>query len=215
MSIVGCHNMMLSADGTVKLGDFAGSSLDGSRPTVDYEARSKLPGNDEPDEISDRFALGSAIFEMATGLAPYQDRSWREVHGLFKREKFPRLTSMPELDRIIRKCWMQEYRTTQEVVRDLEDVTYEDFDSSSTLVESQESLNLDLEESSPDRQPSTKHTYVEHAKNPRHKPRKYELDPEQWDKKRTHGREKKRDDKGGGLLPKLFSWRSYTYHVRV
>jgi len=42
MSIVGCHNMMLSADGTVKLGDFAGSSLDGSRPTVDYEARSKL-----------------------------------------------------------------------------------------------------------------------------------------------------------------------------
>ncbi|KAE9363652.1 kinase-like protein [Stipitochalara longipes BDJ] len=212
---VGCHNMMLSADGTVKLGDFAGSSINKSQPTVDYEVRSKLPGIDEPDQVSDRFALGSAMFEMATGLAPYQDKCWREVHGLFKRGKFPRLKGMPELDQIIRKCWMQGYKTTQEVVRDLEDLAYEDFDSSSTLVDSQESLNLEPEDSTPGRQPSTKHAYVEHAKTPRHKPRKYELDPEKWDKKRSHGRGKKMDDKGVGLLPKFFSWRSYAYHIRV
>ena len=71
--------MMLSADDTVKLGDFAGSSLNGSIPTVDYEIRSKLPGTDEPDEISDIFGLGSAIWEMATGLPPYHDKTWREV----------------------------------------------------------------------------------------------------------------------------------------
>jgi len=212
---VGCHNMMLAADGTVKLGDFAGSSLDGSQPTVESEVRSKLPGTYEPDEISDRFAFGSAVFEMATGSAPYQDRSWREVHGLFKRNKFPRVKNMPELDQIIRRCWMQEYETTQEVVRDLKRLADEDVDLSSTLVDSQESLNIEPEEVSPDRQAATKYTYVEHAKSPRRKPRKYGPDPEKWDKKRGHGKEKKRDDKGVGLLDKLFNLRSYTYHVRV
>jgi len=214
---VGCHNMMLSADGTVKLGDFAGSSLLGSRPTVECEVRSKLPGTDEPDEISDRFALGSAMFEMATGSPPYQDRSWREVHGLFKRRNFPRLESMRDLDQIIRRCWMQEYETTQDVVRDLGRLKAadEDIETSSTLVDSQESLSLEPEGSSPDRQPATKYTYVEHANNPRRKPRKYGPEPEKWDKKRGQEREKKREDKGGGFLGKLFHLRSYTYHVRV
>ena len=110
---------------------------------------------------------------------------------------------------------MQEYDTTREVIRDLKRLADEDIDSSSTLVDSQESLNLEPEESSHDRQPATNYTYVEHAKNPRRKPRKYALDPEKWDKKRGHGREKKRDDKGGGFLDKLFHLRSYTYHVRV
>ena len=71
--------MLLSSDDTVKLGDFAGSSIDGSPSTVDYEVRSKLPGSDEPDEISDIFALGSAMWEMATGSPPYEEKSWREV----------------------------------------------------------------------------------------------------------------------------------------
>lgn len=212
MSIVGCHNMMLSADGTVKLGDFAGSSFRGSAPTVDYENRSKLPGTEEPDQISDVFALGSAIFEMATGSAPYEDKSWREVHGLYKRGKFPRVKSMPDLDRIIRKCWMQEYDTAQEVVDDLEEITVDFFESSSTLVASQRSLDLEPQTPVSDRQ--AKHNYVEHAKNPRHKPRNYDLDTEKWDRRRSHGREKK-EDKGGGFFPRLFSWPSYTYHVRV
>ncbi|PMD50486.1 kinase-like protein [Hyaloscypha bicolor E] len=212
---VGCHNMMLSADGTVKLGDFAGSSLDGSPPTVDYEVRSKLPGINAPNQLSDIFALGSGIWEMATGQPPYSDKTWREVHGLYKRAKFPRLKRIPELDRVIRKCWTQGYNSAQELVDDLEDVAYQGFESSSTLVDSQEYLNLEPQELSPDREAAAKYKYVEHAKTPRHKPRKYDPDPDKWDKKRSRGREKKRDDKGVGFLPKLFSWRSYTYHVRV
>jgi hypothetical protein len=204
--------MMLSADGTVKLGDFAGSSIDGSTPTVDYEVRSKLPRSDEPDEISDIFALGSAIWEMATGLAPYVDKTWREVHGLFKRNRFPRLKSMPELDCVIRKCWMQGYNSAQEVVYDLESAC-DDFETSSTLVDSMESLNLEPKEGPPSRQ-AAKYKYVEHAKNPRRKPRTYDLDPDKGDRRRSHGREKK-EDKGVGLLPKLFGWRSYIYHIRV
>jgi hypothetical protein len=210
MVIVGCHNMMLSADGTVKVGDFAGSSIDGSAPTVDYEIRSKLPRSGEPDEISDIFALGSAIWEMATGWAPYADKTWREVHGLYKRGRFERLRSMPELDSIIRKCWMQGYSSAQEVVYDLE-ATCDDFDTSSTLVDSMESLNLEPKESLPNRE-AARYKYV---KNPQRKPRTYNLDPDKRDRRRSQGREKKKDEKGVGLLPKLFSWRSYTYHVRV
>jgi len=213
---VGCHNMMLSADGTVKLGDFAGSSIDGSPATVDYDVRSKLPRTDEPDEISDIYALASAMWEMATGSAPYEDKTWREVHGLFKRSRFPKLKSMPDLDWIIRKCWMQGYSSTQEVVCDLEAACADFTDSSSTLVDSTESLNLELmKESVPDRQASSKHTHIKHAKTLRHKPRTYELDSEKWNKKRSHGREKDKGDKSGGLLQKIFGWRSYTYHIRV
>jgi len=212
---VGCHNMILSTDGTVKLGDFAGSSLDGSTPTVDYEVRSKLPGIVEPDEMSDLFAMGSAMWEMATGLPPYNDRSWREVSGLYKRNRFQTLKSMSDLDRIIKKCWNQGYKSAQELAYELEVAACIDFDSSSTLVDSTESLNLEENESSPDRRGPTKHTYVEHAKNPRHKPRTYGLDPDKKDRRRSEGRGKQKEDKSGGFLPKLFRWSSYTYHIRV
>lgn len=203
---------MLSAEGTVKLGDFAGSFIDGSPPTVDYEVRSKLPGIVEPDQISDLFALGSALFEMATGLPPYHDKPWREVQGHFKRGRFPKLKSIPELDRIIRKCWTQEYKRAQEVADELE-AALSDFDSSSTLVDSTESLSR--EPMSHDRQASEKHNTLKHAKTPRHKPRTHDLDPDRWDRKRSNGRAKKREDKSGGLLPKVFQWGSYTYSFRV
>lgn len=211
---VGCHNMMLSANDTVKLGDFAGSSIDGSPSTVDYEIRSKLPGVEEPDEISDIFAFGSAMWEMATGRPPYDDRSWREVHGLYKRGKFPRLRSIPELDRIIRKCWEQKYTRAQDVVHELE-VDFADLESLSATT-TQESLDFDpAKQSLPDRQPASKHRYVEHANNPRHSPRTYDLDQNRWNQKRSHRKEKKLDEKNVGFLSKPFTWLSYTYQIRI
>jgi hypothetical protein len=201
--------MLLSANNTVKLGDFAGSSIDGSPSTVDYEVRSKIPSASEPDEISDIFALGSAVWEMATGSPPYEDLSWREVQGLYKRGKFPRLKSMPDLDRIIRKCWQQRYPRAQDVVYDLEGSCV-DLESSSTS----DSQEHDFESSkSPraDRQPATKHKYVDHAINPRHRPRNSH--PDKWNKKASHRKEKQREDKSVGFFTKPFSWLSYTYGV--
>jgi len=206
---VGCHNMLLSADDTVKLGDFAGSSIDGLPSTVDYEVKSKLPNAGEPSQITDIFALGSAMWEMATGSPPYEELSWREVRGLYKRGKFPRLKSMPELDRIIRKCWQQRYRRAQDVVDDLE-ATCAGFEATSTSA-SQESLEFDPSKPSrSERQPYTKHTYVDHAKNPRHRPRAYNFD--KGNKKPTR-KEKQREEKSVGFFTKSFGWLSYTYGV--
>jgi len=118
---VGCHNMLLSPkNDTVKLADFSGSSVDGSDLTVDYEFWSKLPGSDEPSQVADIFALGSTIFEMSTGSPPYENKSWREVHGLYKRSEFPDVSSIRHLGPIILKCWNQKYNTASEILDDLE-----------------------------------------------------------------------------------------------
>ena len=113
--------MLLSLkNDTVKLADFSGSSVDGSPLAVDYEPWSKLPGSDEPSQIADIFAMGSAIYEMATGSPPYENKSWREVHGLYKRSKFPEVRGIRHLGPIIRKCWNQEYNTANGILDDLE-----------------------------------------------------------------------------------------------
>jgi serine/threonine protein kinase len=113
--------MLLSLNhDTVKLADFSGSSVHGSPLMVDYESWSKLPGSDEPSQIADLFALGSAIFEMVTGSPPYENKSWSEVQGLYKQSKFPDVSGIGHLGPIILKCWNQEYHTADAIVCDLE-----------------------------------------------------------------------------------------------
>jgi len=211
---VGCHNMLLSAEGTVKIGDFAGSSIDGSSATVDYEVRSKLAVAGEPNEVSDIFALGSAMWEMAMGSPPFKDESWREVHGLYKRGKFPKLKSMPELGRIIRNCWEQRYHSAQDVVYDLE-AAYPGLDSRSSTSGFLESLEFEASKlSPPDRESPSKHKYVEHATNHRHKSRKYEPDADRWNERHSHKKERNREDRSAGFFSKLFK-PAYTYQIRA
>jgi len=221
---VGCHNMLLSSDNTLKLADFAGSSINGSPSTVNYEVRSRSPGVDEPNELSDIFALGSAIWEMATGSPPYQDKPWREVRGLYKRGKFPKLKSIPELGNIIRKCWeqssQQSYKSAQEVVDDIEglfpqfDTGNLNSDSSQTLVGSDTSLRTAF-----DREPPDKYQYVNRATTKHgHKSRLHDIESERWNEKpEKYGskqkEKKKKSEKRTGLLDWLRP--SYTYRIRA
>jgi len=163
---VGCHNMLLDSTDSVKLADFAGSSVDGSVATVGYEIRSRLPGADEPNEMTDIFALGSAMYEMATGKRPYEDKSAREVQNLYKRGRFPKLSEIPDLGRVIENCWQQLYGSAREVVDDLDNINSRQ-PQPSRLEEKPTKL-------SPDREAPS--TYFHHGSTRRQKPRRY--DPE-------------------------------------
>jgi serine/threonine protein kinase len=112
--------MLLDAKDDLKLADFAGSSIDGSEASVNYEVRSRLPGISKPTEKSDIFALGSALFELATGSPPYSGESNKAVQNLYKKLKFADVSMLPELGPIIKKCWRQGYGTTVEVVEALD-----------------------------------------------------------------------------------------------
>jgi len=122
---VGCHNMLLDHNGVLKIGDFAGSSVDSCRfaSTVDYEVGSKLPGAGEPTERTDIFALGSAMYEMITRITPYQGFSYTEVQRRFKQGKYPNeFGEFCVLGRIIKTCWGQggrDYDSAEQVLNDI------------------------------------------------------------------------------------------------
>src|SRR6266487_3438618 len=115
--------MLLDWSDTLKLADFAGSSIDGSDTSVTYELRSRLPGIKKPSKKSDIFALGSSMYELATGHPPYDGESYRNVQNFYKKGVFPAdVQKIPELGPIINKCWLQNYETAWDVLGALKNV---------------------------------------------------------------------------------------------
>jgi serine/threonine protein kinase len=111
--------MLLDVNSSVKLADFAGSSIDGSPATVNYEVRSRLPGMLAPSKQSDIFALGCAIYEMATGVRPYEEKAYKVVQQLYAKKTFPDTADIEGLGGIIWNCWWQRFDNVGEIVRDL------------------------------------------------------------------------------------------------
>ena len=124
--LVGCHNMVLDDRDNVKLCDFAGSSLDGSKPLVCCHTRSRIPGRDKTDELTDIFALGSAMYELITTHEPYEDMHEWEVDQQYTKAIFPTLPQgqaykrVASIFRVARRCWKLHVESADEVVRLLE-----------------------------------------------------------------------------------------------
>jgi serine/threonine protein kinase len=118
---VGPHNFLLDVDLSLKICDFGGSSLDGSRATVAPGVRYRLPSlawrNIQPATIKeDLFALGSTIYFITTGHAPYSELTDDdELEKLYKDGVFPELGGVPFAE-ITALCWRQETESAKMII---------------------------------------------------------------------------------------------------
>jgi len=122
---VGCHNMLLDSAGNLRLCDFSGCSIDGKDASVCYEPWSQLPSADMPNKRADIFALGSAMYEMATGHVPYQNLPEYEISRNYEELRFPEDYPANREERlwtIIKACWTGDHKTADEVVRHIEHI---------------------------------------------------------------------------------------------
>ena len=129
---ISCTNFFLDRHGNLKLGDFAGSSIDGSLSLVCYSSTHILPDplyfSSVADGVaisteSEIFAFGSALYEMVTGSVPYADLAEEEVERLYILKTFPETTGLV-LGRVISNCWRVEYKNMSDVLMSIEDYGY-------------------------------------------------------------------------------------------
>ncbi|KAL6155012.1 hypothetical protein ACJQWK_01245 [Exserohilum turcicum] len=114
-----CSNVFLTKGLDAKLGDFGGSSLDGSNLLVAITESHQYPGV-LLSTHADIFALGSVIYHIMTGTAPYHGRSDEQIVRLFQKGEFPSTTSLGPVGQVITKCWQAKYDSAEDVRDDIE-----------------------------------------------------------------------------------------------
>jgi serine/threonine protein kinase/tetratricopeptide (TPR) repeat protein len=135
-------NVMLTRDGRVKVLDFglakdiAGNLATGATMTSDGHTQAGLvmgtPAYMSPEQISGRpldhrtdiFSLGVVLYEMATGLRPFQGASSAELLSALLRDNPAPVTELradlpADLARIIRRCLEKDPRHRMQTARDV------------------------------------------------------------------------------------------------
>lgn len=117
---VGPHNLLLDAGLDLKIADFGGSSVDNSSTNIRPGTRYTGPDlgwnwKTPPTPDNDIFSLGSTIYYIVTGEAPFDDVPSHEVEKRYRAREFPGLTGVPCAD-VIRRCWHQELRSAEAVI---------------------------------------------------------------------------------------------------
>jgi len=110
-------NFLLDADLSLKIADFGSSSLDGSRPSGCASTRFITPDftfRTPPTVQEDLYALGSTMYNIMTGKAPYQELESDEVERRYCAQDFPDITDIP-CGKIIQRCWRSDVVSAQEV----------------------------------------------------------------------------------------------------
>lgn len=113
-----CNNIFLDKQLNTRLGDFAGSSIDGSELLV------ACPSSHEPPWSctmikADIFALGSVYYQIMTGNAPFDQYSDDDVKEFFKDGNYPEVMCLGAVGDIIENCWKGRYEDMEAVLRDI------------------------------------------------------------------------------------------------
>ncbi|KAJ5333093.1 uncharacterized protein N7506_006876 [Penicillium brevicompactum] len=117
------RNFVLDSTLNIKIIDFSGSSLDGSRPASGEGTRFYLPRHwrDPPTVATDLFALGSTLYEVFQGTSPYEEIPSDQVEERFKRKEFPDVSAIP-YGQIINQCWLSQVDSAEHVQAFMRDV---------------------------------------------------------------------------------------------
>lgn len=123
-----CANFFLDENQNLKLGDFAGSSVDDSPALVCYHTSHQLPESDAllSDEgttitvDTEIFAFGSFLYEMITRVQPHNSFTDGEIEERFRRKDFPDVKHLKALGLVIMRCWNLEFATMAEILASIE-----------------------------------------------------------------------------------------------
>ncbi|KAG5984066.1 hypothetical protein E4U55_006201 [Claviceps digitariae] len=119
------HNMFLDADLNLKIGDFAGSSIDSSELLIGVTESHLHPTSPESVQ-GDLFAYASAMYEVFTGQKPYASLSDEEITQRYQRNIFPDTQPLGQVGRIIRNCWEGRYSDSEGVAQDVRKLQQKD-----------------------------------------------------------------------------------------
>lgn len=117
------RNFLLDTSLDIKIIDFSGSSLDGSKSSSGEGTRFYLPRHwkEQSTVTTDLFALGSTLYEIFQGTSPYQDVPSDEVERLFTLQEFPDVSGIA-CGNIIRQCWLSQIDSAADVQAAIRDI---------------------------------------------------------------------------------------------
>jgi serine/threonine protein kinase len=112
------NNMFLDDKLELKIADFGCCSIDQSRSMAATDARfypQRPSWNSPVSTDDDLYALGSCMYEVLTGVAPFGDVSSLQACRLARMRQFPDLTGL-EHRHIIRDCWLGRAQSAKHVL---------------------------------------------------------------------------------------------------
>lgn len=119
---ISTRNFLVADDLSIKLCDFSGSAISGETSLVSEEDRYQMAPDSPRSIATDIFALGCLVFEITTGLRPYDeisDDDYREIERRYSIGHFPSVDGLPYQE-IIHKCWTCQYTDVDQLKHDLQ-----------------------------------------------------------------------------------------------
>jgi len=122
-SDVHCVNLLLDENLDLKVADWAGASIDGSRSYSCYRTTHsllKVQGKgSRPSVQSDIFGLGSALHNMIVGHDVFPELDYEkdkdEIVRRLRDKEFPDTSKFPALGEVVLNCWKLQYETMRDV----------------------------------------------------------------------------------------------------